>query len=213
MEPHSFKIKEVRDLFGDKKVVFLGDSIMREIYKDFVWLHSDGKLIPHDLMIDIKDKERNEAGEPIIQSTLCEGERLIPGTGVLTDDLKKSSFESRIFPTICLQCLKCSGRHFKEEREYVVRKNRLRLARFYFLTKCWSDHLEEFLLRVKKEDGDPDVILILSCLWDTNRWSSRVNIRHSHWLSSYIAGLSLVESFRVFLDYSAVFLSVATPAI
>ena len=48
-----------------------------------------------------------------------------------------------------------------------------RLARFYFLTKCWSDHLKEFLLRVKKEDGDPDLILILSCLWDTNRWSSK----------------------------------------
>ena len=44
------------------------------------------------------------------------------------------------------------------------------LARFYFLTKCWSDHLKKFLLRVKKEDGDPDLILILSCLWDTNRW-------------------------------------------
>ena len=46
------------------------------------------------------------------------------------------------------------------------------LARFYFLTRCWSDHLKDFLLRVKKEDGDPDLILILSCLWDTNRWSS-----------------------------------------
>ena len=23
---------------------------------------------------------------------------------------------------------------------------------------------------MKKEDGDPDLILILSCLWDTNRW-------------------------------------------
>ena len=55
------------------------------------------------------------------------------------------------------------------------------LARFYFLTKCWSSpedppdpehpevNLKDFLLRVKKEDGDPDLILILSCLWDTNR--------------------------------------------
>ena len=63
--------------------------------------------------------------------------------------------------------LKCSGRGYKEEREYVVKENRL--ARFYFLTKCWSDHLKEFLLRVKKEDGAPDLILILGCLWDTNR--------------------------------------------
>ena len=30
MAPHSFKSKEVRDLFRDKKVVFLGDSIIRK---------------------------------------------------------------------------------------------------------------------------------------------------------------------------------------
>ena len=30
MEPHQFKRKEVRDLFRDKKVVFLGDSIIRK---------------------------------------------------------------------------------------------------------------------------------------------------------------------------------------
>ena len=33
MEPHEFKRKEVRDLFRDKKVVFLGDSIIRKGFK------------------------------------------------------------------------------------------------------------------------------------------------------------------------------------
>ena len=64
---------------------------MREIYKDFVWLHRhrDDCLISHDHLISAK--ERNEAEQPTTQSTLCEGERLIPGTGLLTKELKKSS--------------------------------------------------------------------------------------------------------------------------
>ena len=81
MAPPQFKTKDVRDLFRDKKVLFLGDSIMREIYKDFVWLHKGcrgGGLISHDLLIF--EKESNEKGEPTMQSTLCGGECLIPGT-------------------------------------------------------------------------------------------------------------------------------------
>ena len=96
MAPHRFKSKDVRDLFRDKKVVFIGDSIIRDIYKDFVWLHwhRDDCLISHDHLISAK--ERNEAEQPTTQSTLCEGERLIPGTGLLTKELKKSSFQSPI---------------------------------------------------------------------------------------------------------------------
>ena len=96
MDPPQFKNKDVRDLFRDKKVVFLGDSIMREIYKDFVWLHlhRDSGLISHDKLIS--EKESNEKGEPTTQSTLCEGERLIPGTGLLTKEFKKSSYQSPI---------------------------------------------------------------------------------------------------------------------
>ena len=61
------------------------------------------------------------------------------------------------------------GRTFKEEREYHNEENTQ--FYFYFLTKCWSDGLEEYLLRVKEKMGDPDLILILSCLWDTNRYN------------------------------------------
>ena len=103
-------------------------------------------MIANDRLIGTLEKA--DEGPPTTPSKLCKGERLIPGTGLLTKELKKS-------------------RNFTEEREYVVKEKRL--ARFYFLTKCWSDHLKEFLLRVKEEDGDPDLILILSCLWDTNR--------------------------------------------
>ena len=119
---------------------------MRENSIDFVWLSREVGLISNDQLI--ATHEKTDKGAPTTPSNLCEGERLIPGTGLLTKELKKS-------------------RNFKEEREYVVKEKRL--ARFYFLTKCWSEHLKEFLLRVKKEDGDPDLILILSCLWDTNR--------------------------------------------
>lgn len=40
MAPHKFKKMEVRDLFRDKKVVFLGDSIIREGFKNKLLNHS-----------------------------------------------------------------------------------------------------------------------------------------------------------------------------
>ena len=41
--------------------------------------------------------------------------------------------------------------------------------RFYFLTSCWSGHLESYLRRMKDDHGSPDVVIVLSCLWDINR--------------------------------------------
>ena len=76
---------------------------------------------------------------------------------------KKSKTSTRDFS----KC--CSGREYREEREYRGSDDHPTLARFYFLTQCWSDHLKKFLLRVKKDDGDPNLIMILSCLWDINR--------------------------------------------
>jgi len=145
MTPKRFSRDEVRELFKGKKVIFLGDSIIRDIYKDFVWLHQKGDLIPHEKLTE----EDKEVGT--VQKTLTGGEKLREGTGKLTEGLKK-------------------GRGFREEREYLCSDNYPTLARYYFLTQCMSDHLREFLLRVKEEDGEPDLIMILSCLWDTNRW-------------------------------------------
>ncbi len=44
-----FKKQDLLRVFGNKSVLFLGDSIMRSLYKDFVWLSRNDELIPPKL--------------------------------------------------------------------------------------------------------------------------------------------------------------------
>ena len=78
-----FSKNDMRKLFRDKKVIFLGDSIIRDIYKDSVWLYQKGRLVPHAKLVDGDEK----AGT--VQRSLTHGETLRDGTGQLTADLKK----------------------------------------------------------------------------------------------------------------------------
>lgn len=48
-----FMRKDVREVLFNKKVVFLGDSILRNIYQDFVWLFEHGEFTPHQLLVSI----------------------------------------------------------------------------------------------------------------------------------------------------------------
>ena len=44
------------------------------------------------------------------------------------------------------------------------------LANYFFLTRCFSRELEDYILWFKRMHGSPDLILVLSALWDINRW-------------------------------------------
>ena len=68
-----FLKEDVRKYFKGKKVIFLGDSIMRNIYQDFLYLIERGDLTPHDLL---RKKVR--------QIPSFEGDYLLEGTGELT---------------------------------------------------------------------------------------------------------------------------------
>lgn len=121
-----------------KQVIFLGDSIQRNIYQDLVSLLCKGGVTSHDIL--------KKKGEMIPEYL---GDKLVNNTGKLT-----------------------SGTEYKEERELRLGSKDPPLAKFYFLTKCWSNHLKEFLVKYKEEHGSPDLILVLSCLWDINRYGS-----------------------------------------
>jgi hypothetical protein len=41
---------DVRAIFKGKKLLFLGDSILRNLYQDFVYLAEHGNLTPNDLL-------------------------------------------------------------------------------------------------------------------------------------------------------------------
>lgn len=45
-----FLKEDVRKHFKGKKVIFLGDSIMRNIYQDFLYLIEKGDLTPYELL-------------------------------------------------------------------------------------------------------------------------------------------------------------------
>ena len=83
--PRKFSKPEVRELFKEKKVVFLGDSILREIYKDLIWLDQRGSLIHHDQLKFVPGKD-----DFTVQESFFSGERLVPGTGKLKEKKRKS---------------------------------------------------------------------------------------------------------------------------
>jgi len=135
-----FMRKDVREVLYNKKVVFLGDSILRNIYQDFVWLFEHGEFTPHQLL--------RKKGEQLGRSEFPD--ELLAGTGQKTP-----------------------GRHYKEVREFsgTDRSKSYKFnASFFFITKCHSIQLEDYLLTYKRRHGHPDLILILSALWDINRW-------------------------------------------
>ena len=47
-----FQRSDVRNVLLNKKVVFLGDSILRNIYQDLVWLFEHGDFTPHRTLVD-----------------------------------------------------------------------------------------------------------------------------------------------------------------
>jgi len=75
------------------------------------------------------------------------GDHLVEGTGVLS-----------------------TGTGYREVRQYRSSRSSDISATFYFLTKCFSKELERFVRKHKARQGSPDVILMLSALWDINRY-------------------------------------------
>ena len=58
-----------------------------------------------------------------------------------------------------------NGVHYREVRQY---QTDYHLARFYFVTRCYSSYFESILADLAKEPK-PDVVLLNSCLWDISR--------------------------------------------
>lgn len=129
------KADAIEKLSG-KSVLFLGDSIVRNIYQDLVTLVNTGRLTSPEVL--------RSKGEQIKDYIT---DRLMNDTGKME-----------------------AGRGYKEERKMVLESHGIK-ARYYFLSRCWSQELKAFLERVKAEDGKaPDLVIVLSCIWDINRW-------------------------------------------
>merc|ERR1719427_1129856 len=71
------------------------------------------------------------------------------------------------------------GRDYQEVREFQSTGRENIQATFNFLCRCYDlgrphpkgEHVvKDFIDHYKEKKGDPDLIIILSALWDINRW-------------------------------------------
>ena len=71
-----FTREDMRRVLGGMQVLFLGDSVLRNLYQDFVYLIEKGTLTPNSLLK--KKGKQIEDGE-FPGDSLVEGGDLIPG--------------------------------------------------------------------------------------------------------------------------------------
>ena len=65
------------------------------------------------------------------------------------------------------------GRDFREQRDFYDEDIDMQFS-FIFVTRCFSDYLEDLLRNYPKQWGSyPDLIVMNSALWDINRWGGR----------------------------------------
>ena len=138
---------DVRAIFRGKKVLCLGDSILRNLYQDFIYLLEKGTFTPTSLLRK-KGTQIKEGDFP--------GDSLVDGT-----------------------CVLITGRDYTETREYHNEEHNIKVT-FNFITRCYDRVLSNFLDSYQSKHGDPDVILVLSALWDINRWGPRGIEEYSH---------------------------------
>ncbi|XP_057558685.1 PC-esterase domain-containing protein 1B [Hippopotamus amphibius kiboko] len=60
-----------------------------------------------------------------------------------------------------------NGIHYREVRQF---RSSQHLVRFYFLTRVYSDYIEDILQELQSSGQDPDLVIMNSCLWDLTRY-------------------------------------------
>jgi len=129
-----FQRNQARALLRGKRIVFMGDSILRSIYQDLISLLHCGELAKED---DLKKK-----GEQIPTYMT---DRLVFETGKLS-----------------------AGRNYTEVRKF--RNSENTQITFFFTTRCYDNDVNGFFKQMDDEDIFPDLLIVLSCIWDLSRW-------------------------------------------
>nr|XP_012603987.1 PC-esterase domain-containing protein 1B-like [Microcebus murinus] len=60
-----------------------------------------------------------------------------------------------------------NGTHYREVRQFCAGHH---LVRFYFLTRAYSQYVEDVLEELQAGEHTPDVVVLNSCLWDVSRY-------------------------------------------
>lgn len=99
---------------------------------------------------------------------------LLSNNTLITEAALKSKTETSFCgDSVVLSSEGHNGTHYRQERVYDRAGPSAPIARFYFITKCYSDYVVDNL----KRNADADVIVFNSCLWDITRYGSNgVNV-------------------------------------
>ena len=128
---------DVRELLRGKRVIVIGDSIQRSVYKDLVcmWTQEDSRYLFQD--------ELRAKGELAFL-----GDKLLSG----------GKLEGKLV----------NGTEYREVREY---KEDNTIFKYYFVTRCYSEHMASVLNELKT--CEPDVIIMNSAFWDIHHYGDR----------------------------------------
>jgi len=151
-----FEPGDMADLLAGKHVVFLGHSVTRAIYKDFIWLSNSESFIPTELLKFINSK------------TFPELERVVWEERGIKEELWRLFSRSNRDSRFGEYKGHIRGRDYREQRSY-RHNNRMQVS-YMFLTRVWNEALKEFLNTYSKNNKHKiDVLVINSALWDVTR--------------------------------------------
>jgi len=154
-----FQSVDARNFLRGKKIVYLGGSITRGLYKDMVWLLNSDTLLPRNIL-----GSKGEDRFPDLSS--------LHGYEADVGGFRDSNNKDRLHG-----CGSCSwdfkglnrGRNYTEFREYENEEFQVKIA-YKFITSAWSDDTLQWLRgREREYQSNIDIILMGSCLWDVNR--------------------------------------------
>ena len=131
-----FKQKDLLERLQGKSYLFIGDSIMRNLYKDLIWLTTSER----EEFIPTRHMQRK-------------GEKNL-------GNLRKSG--SRPYEFLVSGGESTRGRDYEEVRDFYYEEYDLQYS-FVFITKVWTEKLGWFLQHYPEKYGSyPDVIMINS---------------------------------------------------
>ncbi|XP_063598017.1 uncharacterized protein LOC134774621 [Penaeus indicus] len=145
-----FRQDDVTKLLSDRSVLMLGDSNMRSIYRDLIYLLVDGGIIPPEMLRRAKMNRNDIIFTQSRNAGHC-GDRVV--------EMSKED---------------TAGRDYFEVRAF--ESNGL-CVRYIFITQVYSSTVKKELKAI--EDGQapiPHVVIMNSCIWDLTRLTLKNDI-------------------------------------
>ncbi|XP_068710134.1 PC-esterase domain-containing protein 1A-like [Montipora foliosa] len=129
-----FFSEDVHELLENKKLIVIGDSIQRSVYKDLIclWTQENSRYLSEQ---ELRAKgELSFLGDKLLQGGKLEG-KMVNGVG------------------------------YREVRQFSGEKV---FFKYYFVTRCYSEHMMSILNELKT--WQPDVIVMNSTFWDLHHY-------------------------------------------